>query len=206
MTDLSEGLEPEAQDDTDDPARAFENLSCLVVRTEKYAREIGAEMTTIRKDVEAAFEAFVRFEPTTDYGDELARMDKQLELVAQSLEALEKLPAIRYGPEHYARVLEMTGKCLSDHAVRHLESRGLALERVTNELREYVTNARLRRQQNWWIWGAGGVGLIAGILSTLFLPRLLPGSVDMTVSATAMNADRWNAGAQPHGRQRSCPR
>ena len=44
------------------------------------------------------------------------------------------------------------------------------------------------------------------MLLTLFLPRLLPGSVDMTVSATAMNADRWNAGAQPHGRQRSCPR
>jgi hypothetical protein len=40
-----------------------------------------------------------------------------------------------------------------------------------------------------------GAGLITGTLFTLFLPRLLPGSVDMAVAATLLNTDRWNAGA-----------
>jgi hypothetical protein len=66
---------------------------------------------------------------------------------------------------------------------------------VTHELRDYVNNARLRRQQNGWVWSAAGVGLITGMLLTLFLPRLLPGSVDMAVAATVLNGDRWNAGA-----------
>jgi hypothetical protein len=40
----------------------------------------------------------------------------------------------------------------------------------------------------------GGAGLVAGVLLTLFAPRVLPGSVDMAVASTVMNADRWNAG------------
>jgi hypothetical protein len=38
-------------------------------------------------------------------------------------------------------------------------------------------------------------GLVAGVLLTLFLPRVLPGSVDMAVASTVMNADRWTAGS-----------
>jgi hypothetical protein len=110
MTDRSEGMDHEAQDNTDEPARAFETLSRLIVRTEKYAREIGAEMTVIRKDVEAAFEAFEKFLPRKDYTDDMALIGKQLGLAAQQLDAIQKSPAIRNGPEYYARLLEVTGR------------------------------------------------------------------------------------------------
>ncbi|MBN9034287.1 MAG: hypothetical protein J0I23_31415, partial [Rhizobiales bacterium] len=135
-----------------------------------------------------------KFQQPPDYGPELGRIVKQVAVVGQALEALQKLPALRNGPDHYARALESAGDRVSENAGRTIEARGQVLERVTGDLREFVRTARLRREQDWWVWGAGAAGLVAGVLLTLFLPRVLPGSVDMAVAATAMNADRWNAG------------
>nr|WP_244598704.1 DUF6118 family protein [Rhizobium tubonense] len=75
-----------------------------------------------------------------------------------------------------------------------MEARGQSLERVSAELGDHARSARLRRKQDWFVWGAAGIGLVAGVLLALFLPRVLPGSVDMAVASTGMNADRWNAG------------
>jgi hypothetical protein len=58
----------------------------------------------------------------------------------------------------------------------------------------YTRSARDRGRQDWWLIGVGSAGAVLGILMTLLLPRLLPGSIDMAVAATAMNADRWDAG------------
>ncbi|OJU83840.1 MAG: hypothetical protein BGO06_23965 [Shinella sp. 65-6] len=191
MTDENEGFEPDEQDAGNDPAQAFDALRRSV---EKLARDVGGEMTVIRKGVEAAFEEFEKFQQPPDYGPELGRIVKQVAVVGQALEALQKLPALRNGPDHYARALESAGDRVSENAGRTIEARGQVLERVTGDLREFVRTARLRREQDWWVWGAGAAGLVAGVLLTLFLPRVLPGSVDMAVAATAMNADRWNAG------------
>lgn len=192
MTDNSEGFEPGEQDAGSDPAQAFDALRRSV---EKLARDVGGEMTVIRKGVEAAFEEFEKFQQPPDYGPELGRIIKQVAAVGQALEALQKLPALRNGPDHYARALENAGDRISEGAARTIEARGQVLERAAGDLREYVRTARLRREQDWWLWGVGAAGLVAGVLLTLFLPRVLPGSVDMAVASTVLNADRWNAGA-----------
>lgn len=191
MTDESEGFEPDEQNAGSDPAQAFDALRRTI---EKLARDVGGEMTVIRKGVEAAFEEFEKFQQPPDYGPELGRIVKQVAVVGQALEALQKLPALRNGPDHYARALESAGDRISENAGRTIEARGQVLERVTGDIRDFVRTARLRREQDWWIWGAGAAGLVAGVLLTLFLPRVLPGSVDMAVASTAMSADRWNAG------------
>ena len=191
MTDESEGTEPDEQDTGSDPAQAFDTLRRSV---EKLTRDVGGEMTVIRKGVEAAFEEFEKIQQPPYYGPELGRKVKQVAVVGQHLEALQKLPALRNGPDHYARALENAGDRVSESTGRTIEARGQALERVTGDLREFVRAARLRREQDWWLWGVGAAGLVAGVLLTLFLPRVLPGSVDMTVASTAMNADRWSAG------------
>jgi len=192
MTDTSEGFEPEEQDDAGDPAQAFEALRRTV---NGLAGDLTREMTTVRKGVEAAFEEFEKFQQPPDYGPELGRIVKQVAVVGQALDALQKLPALRNGPDHYARAIENAGDRISEGAARTIEARGQVLERAAGDLREYVRTARLRREQDWWLWGVGAAGLVAGVLLTLFLPRVLPGSVDMAVAATAMNADRWNAGS-----------
>ncbi|MET4236627.1 hypothetical protein ACVWXN_010845 [Bradyrhizobium sp. i1.4.4] len=173
MTDESQGFELDEQDAGSDPTQAFDALRQSV---EKLARDVGGEMTVIRKGVEAAFEEFEKFQQPTDYGPDLARVVQQLAIVRQHLDAVEKSPALRNGPDHYARAIESASDRISANAGRTIEARGLALEHVTADLREYVRNARLRREQDWWVWGAGGAGLVVGVLLTLFLPRVLSGS------------------------------
>ncbi|HML42907.1 MAG TPA: DUF6118 family protein [Novosphingobium sp.] len=191
MTDDSEGFEPDEQVDAGDPAQAFDALRLSV---EKLARDVGGEMTVIRKGVEAAFDQFEKFQQPPDYGPELGRIVKQVAVVGQALESLQKLPALRNGPDHYARALENAGDRISENAGRTIEARGQVLERVAGDLRACVRTARARRQQDWWLCGAGAAGLVFGVLLTLFAPRVLYGSLDMAVASTVLNADRWNAG------------
>src|SRR5690606_28094066 len=173
------------------PAAAFEALRRTI---ETQGAQIGAEMTVIRKGVEAAFEEFERFQQPTDYGPDLGRVVQQLAHVGERLEAVEQSPVLRNGPEHYARALERGGESLVGSAAQHIGRQAADLERTANNLARHVASARERHIQDRWLWGAGAAGLVAGVLLTLFAPRVLPGSVDMAVASTAMNADRWTAG------------
>jgi len=145
--------------------------------------------------VEAAFEEFDRHGPPQDYKPELAQLVQQLGLVAERLQGVEQSPILRNGAEHYARALERSGQGLIQNAVRALEKQAGDLERAGLNLAAHVASARERSRQNWWLVVAGAAGLLAGALLMLFLPRVLPGTVDMAVASTVMNADRWNAGA-----------
>ena len=191
--DDKEGLEPEASaDDAGDPAAAFEALRRTV---EKQGGQLNAEMTVIRRGVELALEQAEKIRQPPDYGPDLGKIIKFLAVVEQRLEAVEQSPILRNGPQHYAAVLERGGEGLMRTAVQQLERQATDLERAGRNLSAHVASARERRQQDHWLWSAGATGLVAGVLLTLFLPRVLPGSVDMAVASIAMNADRWNAGS-----------
>lgn len=192
MTDESQGFEPDEQEAGNDPAQAFDALRLAV---DKLTRDVGGEMTVIRKGVEAAFEEFEKFQQPTDYGPDLGRIVQQLAVVGKRLEAVEQSPILRNGPEHYARSFERGGESLVGTAARQLEHQAIDLERSANSLARRLASARERHVQDQWLWGAGAAGLVAGVLLTLFAPRVLPGSVDMAVASTAMNADRWTAGS-----------
>jgi hypothetical protein len=178
------------EEDVGDPAQAFDALRLTV---ETLARELGSEMTIIRKGVETAFEEFERFQQPADYGPELGGIVQQLGIVAERLDAIEKSPALRNGVDH-ARVLESVADRILANAGRMLDARGRDLERISAELGHYIRSARDRRSQNWRIFGAGAAGLLLGGLLVLFAPRMLPGSVDVSLAGIIMNADRWNAG------------
>lgn len=193
MTDDDrEGLEPEATpDDAGDPAAAFEALRRTV---EKQGGQIGAEMTVIRRSVEAAFDQFEKFQQPTDYGPDLGRIVQQLAHVAERLEAVEQSPILRNGAEHYARALERSGESLVRTAALELEGKGRDLEREAQNLAAYTKSAYDRRSQDLRMWIAGGIGLLAGALLVLLLPRILPFAADTHVAAIVMGQDRWNAG------------
>src|SRR5690606_38904540 len=153
------------------PAAAFEALRRTI---ETQGAQIGAEMTVIRKGVEAAFEEFERFQQPTDYGPDLGRIVQQLALVAERLEAVEQSPILRNGPEHYARALERSGEGLVRTAAQQLEGKGRDLEREASNLAAYTKSAYDRRSQDLRMWIAGGLGLLAGVLLAMLLPRVLP--------------------------------
>ncbi|WP_247998060.1 DUF6118 family protein [Brucella tritici] len=197
MTELDdhddrEGFEPEAlADDAGDPAAAFDALRQTV---EDLAGDLRREMTTIRKGVEMALEEFDRQGPPADYKPELAQLVQQLAHVGERVQGVEQSPILRNGPQHYAAALERSGEGLVRTAAQQLERQASDLERAGRVLSLHVAGARERHVQNRLLWIVGGAGLVLGILLTLFAPRVLPGSVDMAVASTAMNADRWNAG------------
>lgn len=190
--DRDEGFDPEVlPDDAGDPAAAFEALRETV---EDLAAGLGREMMTIRKGVEAAFEEFEKFQQPTDYGPDLGRIVQQLAQVGERLQGVEQSPILRNGPQHYAAALERSGEGLVRTAAQQFQNESRDFQRAARELADHVASARDRRRQDWWLVGVGCAGIALGVLVTLFLPRVLPGSVDMAVAATVMNADRWNAG------------
>lgn len=195
MTELDddrEEFEPGVStDEAGDPAAAFDALRQAV---EGLAGDLTREMTTIRKGVEAAFEEFDRQGPPQDYKPELAQIVQQLAHVGERLQGVEQSPILKNGPQHYAAALERSGEGLVRTAAQQLERQASDLERTANSLARRVAAARDRQQQDHWLGGVGATGLVAGVLLTLFLPRVLPGSVEMAVASTVMNDERWKAG------------
>lgn len=193
MTDDDrEGFEPEASaEDAGDPAVAFEALRRTI---EKQGGQIGAEMTIIRRGVEAAFDKFEKYRQPPDYGPDLGKIIKFLAVVENRLEAVEQSPILRNGAEHYARALERSGQGLVKTAALELERRATDLEREAVNLAAYTKSAYDRRSQDLRMWFAGGIGLLAGALLVLLLPRILPFAADTHVAAIVIGQDRWNAG------------
>lgn len=193
MTDYDrEGFEPETSpDDAGDPAAAFEALRRTV---EAQGKQLGAEMTVIRRGVEAAFDQFEKFQQPTDYGPDLGRIVQHVAHVAERLEALEQSPILRNGPEHYARALERSGESLVRTAAQQFENESRDFQRVARDLAEHVAGVRQRHVQNRLLWIVGAAGVLAGIVLTLFLPAMLPGSVAPRVASFIMAERPWQAG------------
>ena len=189
--DREEGFDPQVlPDDAGDPAAAFEALRETV---EDLAADLGREMTTIRKGVEAAFEEFEKFQQPTDYGPDLGRIVQQLAQVGERLQGVEQSPILRNGPQHYAAALERSGEGMVRTAAQQLERHASDLERVSSILASHNRSAFLRKDQDFRMWMAAGVGVIAGVLLLVLLPRFLPFSADSRVAALIMGGDRIEA-------------
>ena len=192
LDDDREGIEPEALDeDAGDPAAAFDALRRTI---ETQGAQIGAEMTVMRRGLEAAFDQLERIEPQADYKPQLAQLVQQLGIVAERLHGVEQSPILRQGAQHYAAVLERSGEALIRTAAQQLERQASDLERAGRNLAAHVASARERDRQNWWLVVAVVVGMTIGALVMLFLPRLLPFSAAPRVASVVMGETPWRAG------------
>lgn len=192
LDDDREGFEPDTQDDdAGDPAAAFDALRRTI---EAQGAQIGAEMTVMRRGLEAAFDQLERIEPQADYKPQLAQLVQQLGVVAERLHGVEQSPILRQGAQHYAAALERSGEALIRTAAQTLERQASDLERVSNVLASHSRSAFHRKDQDFRMWTAGLVGLALGIFLTLLLPRFLPFSVDSYVASLVMGFDRVSAG------------
>lgn len=192
MTDDSEEYhELDLVAEEGDPAAAFEALRQTI---EDLAENLAREITTIRKGVEIALDGQEKVQQPVDYSADLGQMVQQLGIVAQHLEAVEKSPILKNGPEHYARVLERSGESLVKTAAQQFQNDSRDLQRVTHELTNQVKSARERGIQNRFLWGIGAAGVVAGILAILFVPAVLPFSAAPRVASFVMGDTPWRAG------------
>ncbi|WP_112313484.1 DUF6118 family protein [Pseudogemmobacter bohemicus] len=192
LDDDREGIEPEALDeDAGDPAAAFDALRRTI---ETQGAQIGAEMTVMRRGLEAAFDQLERIEPAQDYKPQLAQLVQTLDNVAERLNGVEQSPILRHGAQHYAALLERSGEALIRTAAQQLERQASDLERAGRNLSAHTKSAYDRKSQDFRMWMAGLVGLFVGIFLILLLPRFLPFSADSHVAALVMGRDRVSAG------------
>lgn len=194
MTELEDDRDefaPEApEDDAGDPAAAFDALRRTI---ETQGAQIGAEMTVMRRGLEAAFDQLDKIGPPQDYKPELAQIVQQLTHVAERLHGVEQSPILRQGAQHYAAVLERSGESLVRTAVQKLERQASDLERISAVLASHNKSAFHRKDQDFRMWMAGLVGLVVGMFLLLLLPRFLPFSADSHVASFVMGYDRINA-------------
>ena len=194
MTELDddrEAIEQGMQDeDAGDPAAAFDALRRTI---ETQGAQIGAEMTVMRRGLEAAFDQLDKIGPPQDYKPELAQLVQQLNAVAERLHGVEQSPILRQGPQHYAAALERSGEGLVRTAVQKLERQASDLERISSVLASHNKSAFHRKDQDFRMWMAGLVGLFVGMFLILLLPRFLPFSADSRVASFVMGQDRISA-------------
>lgn len=192
LDDDREEIEPEALDeDAGDPAAAFDALRRTI---ETQGAQIGAEMTVMRRGLEAAFDQLEKIEPAQDYKPQLAQLVQALDTVAERLHGVEQSPILRQGAQHYAAALERSGEALIRTAAQQLERQASDLERAGRNLATHTKSAYDRKSQDFRMWMAGLVGLFVGIFLILLLPRFLPFSADSHVAALVMGRDRVSAG------------
>ena len=122
MTELDddrEGIARQALDeDAGDPAAAFDALRRTI---ETQGAQIGAEMTVMRRGLEAAFDQLEKIEPAQDYKPQLAQLVQALDTVAERMHGVEQSPILRQGATHYAALLERSGEALIRTAAQQLE-------------------------------------------------------------------------------------
>ena len=193
LDDEREEFEPQASPDEEagDPAAAFDALRRTI---ETQGAQIGAEMTVMRRGLEAAFDQLEKIEPAQDYKPQLAQLVQQLGVVAERLQGVEQSPILRQGAQHYASALERAGEGLVSTAVQKLERQAGDLERISAVLASHNKQACHRKDQDFRMWMAGLVGLFVGMFLILLLPRFLPFSADSRVASMVMGQDRVSAG------------
>lgn|GEM_PF-413243 len=178
-------------EESSDPAQAFEALRNAV---EAYGEQHSSELDGLRKDLVLAFEQFQEFALSVDPAQEVGKIVQAVSMVSKRLEDIERSPLLKHGPDHYANMIDRAGQSLVRNAVDKLDRQSGDLERISRQLAGHVEGARQRRQQDRHLLTAGVTGIVFGIVATLILPWVLPSSAGMSVAATVMNADRWNAG------------
>jgi hypothetical protein len=159
MTDSNDDQGQREASEIDEAAEAFEALRRVI---EKLARDTGGEMVVIRKGVEAAFEQFEKFQQPVDYSEDLGQIMQNQVVLAEHLAAIEKSPALKNGPEHYARMLESVAERISANVGRVIEDRGRILQGASSDIEGYVRGARQRQTQDRWLLGAVVAGIIMG--------------------------------------------
>ena len=165
LDDDREGIEPEALDeDAGDPAAAFDALRRTI---ETQGAQIGAEMTVMRRGLEAAFDQLEKIEPAQDYKPQLAQLVQALDTVAERMHGVEQSPILRQGATHYAALLERSGEALIRTAAQQLERQASDLERISSVLASHNRSAFHRKDQDFRMWMAAGVGVVVGVFLIL---------------------------------------
>jgi hypothetical protein len=185
-----------SEEDPGDPAAAFDALR-LAVDTQ--GANLARELAELRHGIEMTGRRVQEIGGAPDYGVDIARIKESLRQVAGQLQTIQQSPDIvGAAADQYVAKFQESGTVMLRAALIAFDKSSGELERVSQALGERLALAKGRyvRLKFLGLAGAGGVaiGVVAGVLMTLFLPRFLPGSTAMDAASTVMGKNRWDAG------------
>lgn len=157
---------------------------------------LRAEVAAMRQALRSLPDLIKTIRPATDYTETLGAIAKRLEIVGNSMAAIEQHPAIRTTPAQYNQAIAAAGEGLMHKSVRELEGAMAAAVAERRELAAMIGTMRGQwKQWEWLGWTAIGAFFLGLLISPMFA-RVLPFGWDGQVAAFIMNGDRWNAGIQ----------
>ena len=128
-----------------------------------------------------------------DYSPTLGAMAQELWAVATRLGAIEQAPALASSVVEQADGLRRTLHGVGEDARRGLAQSQGRLDGTVEELRGLVRGAHAWREQKRWLWTAGAVGAMGGMLLWFLATAALPWGMGTRLAGLAYGG-RWNAG------------
>ncbi|HDZ73777.1 MAG TPA: hypothetical protein ENH55_13640 [Aurantimonas coralicida] len=186
-----EGYGEDASVEAGDPAQVFDALRQTV---EKQGAQLGAEMTVIRRGLEAAFDQFEKFGQPADYSPDLGRIAKELANVSQRLGVIEKHPALLTTPAAQAQAIEQIGTRMVRDTVSNLNQAIRTSAEERGQLARIIGMSREKAEQRKWLIWTAAAGLLAGLALFPLLGNILPIAIGSRMAAITVGEDRWNAG------------
>lgn len=181
------GPEDEPKDEVDGAEQAFEAL-----REEVAALRRGMEL--VYRQVQQAGQPAGTAGP--DYTLTLGRMEKALGVIAGRLEAVERQPALQVTGANLGLELNEAARSAAGTLSGSVSSVVGELRNATATLGDLVGRIHEQREQRQWMWTAGGLGVLGGVLLWFLLAALLPwGAGDWLASLPISRGDgAWIAG------------
>ena len=152
-----EGYGEDASVEAGDPAQVFDALRQTV---EKQGAQLGAEMTVIRRGLEAAFDQFEKFGQPADYSPDLGRIAKELANVSQRLGVIEKHPALLTTPAAQAQAIEQIGTRMVRDTVSNLNQAIRTSAEERGQLARIIGMSREKAEQRKWLIWTAAAGLL----------------------------------------------
>jgi hypothetical protein len=181
--------------DSDDPAAAFNALRQAI---KKYATETQEELRSLRRGAELRLESLEEQARPIDYSADLGELSKASRDVEVRLAKLEEGGIWKVSAQEFAQALvyasEQTRARLVSQVIAAIGSDKRADDVLRSEIASALHGARERRRQNIIVAIASGIGLIAGVLLLLIVPRFLPFDASGHLAAAIIGKDRWSAG------------
>ena len=136
-----------------------------------------------------------------DYTLTLGRMEKALGLIAGRLEAVERQPALQVTGASLGLELNEAARSAAGTLSGSVSGVVGELRNATATLGDLVGRIHEQREQRQWMWGAGGLGVLGGVLLWFLLAALLPwGAGDWLASLPISGGRPWEAGQALLGR------
>jgi hypothetical protein len=115
-------------------------------------------------------------------------------VIAGRLETVERQPALQVTGASLGVELNAAARSATNTLSGSVNGVVSEMRNATATLGDLVGRIHDQREQRWWMWGAGGAGVLGGVLLWFFLVALLPWGAGDWLASLPIGGGPWVAG------------